>query len=261
MLFSRFSACPSDPDHFDYEYDDNNEANKNGFDDATNDTKTRITLTHHPLFFTSDQKWTIALLKLLDNMNAPDYAFTAVLKWARGASKEGYSFHPEGGQSRMQNVDVLFNSVKNTNRLLPSVKRVDMPHGPACDVITFEFAPQLLSLLQNSALMTAENSAISIANPLAPYSSASLGEAMSGTVYRDAPYVRFITNSQKQLFVPIIQWIDRTHVTGNNWFSLKPYMFTPAIFTETFRRTIQAWGYHGFLPKPKASSAQKIETR
>jgi hypothetical protein len=26
----------------------------------------------HPLMFTSDQKWTIALLNLLDNMHAPD---------------------------------------------------------------------------------------------------------------------------------------------------------------------------------------------
>ena len=33
-------------------------------------------------------------------------------------------------------------------------------------------------------------------------------------------------------------------------------MFTPAIFTERFRRTIKAWGYHGFLPKVKLSSAQ-----
>ena len=81
--------------------------------------------------------------------------------------------------------------------------------------------------------MTAENFAIDIANPLVPYSSACLGEAMSGTVYRDA-YARYITNPQKQLFVPSIQWIDHTHVTGNNRFSLKPYLFTPAYFTETF---------------------------
>jgi Plavaka transposase len=45
-------------------------------------------------------------------------------------------------------------------------------------------------------------------------------------------------------------------VTGNARFSLKPYMFAPAIFKEAFRRKIQAWGYHGFLPKPKLSSAQ-----
>jgi hypothetical protein len=28
-------------------------------------------------------------------------------------------------------------------------------------------------------------------------------------------------------------------------------MFTPADFTELFWRTIQAWGYHGYLPKSK----------
>ena len=36
--------------------------------------------------FTNEQKWTIALLKMLDDMNAPDYAFGFVLEWARAAS-------------------------------------------------------------------------------------------------------------------------------------------------------------------------------
>ena len=65
-----------------------------------------------------------------------------------------------------------------------------------------------------------------------------------------------ISNPECQLFVPIIQWIDRTSVTGNDRFLLKPYMSTPAIFKETFCRTIQAWGYHGFIPKQKTSLAQ-----
>ncbi len=40
-----------------------------------------------PVFFpySTDQKWTVALLKVLDNMNAPDYAFHAILTWARAA--------------------------------------------------------------------------------------------------------------------------------------------------------------------------------
>ena len=37
---------------------------------------------------------------------------------------------------------------------------------------------------------------------------------------------------------------------------LKPYTFTPDIFTGPFCRTIQALGYYGFLPKTKLSSAQ-----
>jgi hypothetical protein len=33
----------------------------------------------------------------MDNINAPDYAFGLILAWARGASAEEYSFHPQGG--------------------------------------------------------------------------------------------------------------------------------------------------------------------
>ena len=36
---------------------------------------------------------------------------------------------------------------------------------------------------------------------------------------------RLITDPNNQLFVPIIQWIDRTNVTGNDQFSLKPFLF------------------------------------
>jgi hypothetical protein len=61
--------------------------------------------------------------------------------------------------------------------------------------------------------------------------------------------------------VPIIQWFDCTAVTGNDRFSLKPYMFTPAIFTEPFRRTIQAWGYHGYLPKVKPQQHKPNQLR
>ncbi len=35
-----------------------------------------------------DQKGTAALLKVMDNINAPDFAFGLILAWARGASVE-----------------------------------------------------------------------------------------------------------------------------------------------------------------------------
>ena len=81
----------------------------------------------------------------------------------------------------------------------------------------------------------AENLLIDMHNPLKPNESPNgrLGNALSGSVYRDA-YRRMITDPTRQLLVPIIQWIDRTHITGNGRFSLKPYMFTPAIFKEEF---------------------------
>jgi hypothetical protein len=77
-------------------------------------------------------------------------------------------------------------------------------------------------------------------------------------VWECLPKRLFTFNHQSscQLLVPIIPLIDCTSMTKNNIFSLKPYMFTPVIFTESFWRTIQAWGYHGYLPKSKTSTAQ-----
>jgi hypothetical protein len=70
---------------------------------------------------------------------------------------------------------------------------------------------------------------------LTPYESPNgrLGDALPGRVYRNA-YRRMITDPTRQMFVPIIQWIDRTHIAGNGWFSLKPYKFTTTIFKEEF---------------------------
>ena len=78
---------------------------------------------------------------------------------------------------------------------------------------------------------------------------------LSGIVYRDA-HCRIITDPTQQLFVPIIQWIDRTHIAGNGRFFVQAVHVYPSHFHEDFRRKIQAWGYHGFLPKTKLSKAQ-----
>jgi hypothetical protein len=185
---------------------------------------------------TVDQKWTAALLKVMDNINAPDYAFGLILAWARGTSAEEYSFHPQGGLDRARNVTVLVKSIANATQLLPSVLLVSSPHGPPCDVVVFDFIPKLLRLLQNPTLMIPENVVLDFQDPLKPYKSCNglLGEALSGSVYQNT-YSCLITNPSRQLLVPIIQWIDRTSVTGNDRFSLKPYMFTPAIFTGTIQ--------------------------
>ena len=207
--------------------------------------------------YTVPQKWTVELLKILDEFNAPDQAFEEIIRWAQGAYKDGFNFEPPAGVTRNRNITIMCKSLQNAQHLLPSVKTVTVPHGNPCDVVVFDFVPQLLHLLQSPTLMSPANLAIDYMNPLKKYQSPNnrLGKAISGSIYSKA-YDRFITDPSKQFFVPIIQWIDRTHVTGNERYTLKPYMFTPAIFKEECRRYIHAWGYHGFLPKPKWSKAE-----
>ena len=63
-------------------------------------TEASPTFAYPGFMHTIDQKWTAALLKVMDDINAPDYAFGLILAWARGASAEAYSFHPQGGLDR-----------------------------------------------------------------------------------------------------------------------------------------------------------------
>jgi len=137
--------------------------------------------------YTNEPKWTVALLKIVDDIKATDGAFGKILLWAREAASAQYSFYPQGGMSRNKNVENLVNYMENAKHLLPSVYTVPImeeANGPAMDVIAFDFVPQLLSLLQNRE-------------------------------YKDA-YRRLITDLKRQLIVPIIQWVDRTHVTGDS---------------------------------------------
>jgi hypothetical protein len=92
-----------------------------------------------PFMFTTDQKWTIALLKLLHDMNAPNYACKAVMSWARDAQADGCSFYPDGGLSRMRSVDLLFKATRNAKQLLPSATIVTVPHGPPQKMIAYAF--------------------------------------------------------------------------------------------------------------------------
>jgi len=205
----------------------------------------------------NENKWTIVLLKILDDMNAPDYAFKKIIGWAHEAKQHGYSFQPPGGLTRKNNIAYFRKKIFQSEKLLPKIETVNLPHGPPSEIVTFDFVPQLLSLLQNRSLMTAANLAIDINKPLQPFKSVNkcLNEALSGSVYK-AAYPKFVRDPTTDFFVPIIQWIDRTHITGNERFSLKPYMFTPAIFKEECRRKIEFWGYHGFIPKRKDTQAE-----
>ncbi|MGL6008083.1 MAG: hypothetical protein ACRC1D_01365, partial [Culicoidibacterales bacterium] len=52
-----------------------------------------------PFAYTTEQKWTVELLKLLDDFNAPDKAFAEIIRWAQASLADGYLFRPPGGLS------------------------------------------------------------------------------------------------------------------------------------------------------------------
>ena len=53
--------------------------------DSNTHEKVHSPFIEEPYAFTMDQRWTMALLKLLDDVNATDYLFTEILIWAQNA--------------------------------------------------------------------------------------------------------------------------------------------------------------------------------
>lgn len=69
---------------------------------------------------TIDPKWTVKLVKVLNNFNVPDYAFGSIVASARvAASAEAYSFHPQNGLNHLLNVRVLLNQLQIQLRSYP----------------------------------------------------------------------------------------------------------------------------------------------
>jgi hypothetical protein len=57
---------------------------------------------------TTEQRSMVKLMKLLDDMEAPDFAVESIIKWAQTALSEGFDFRPKRKSRRDGNlVDVL----------------------------------------------------------------------------------------------------------------------------------------------------------
>ena len=82
--------------HFD---EDNN-------NDGVSSNNTTSANVHRDSQFLYDKqdKWRIDLMKILNDMQAPDYAMQEVLQWAANANREGLDFNKERGFSRQSNL-------------------------------------------------------------------------------------------------------------------------------------------------------------
>jgi hypothetical protein len=118
--------------------------------------------------------------------------------------------------------------------MLPHLESIQLPvkmvNMNTLDVICYDFAPQLLSLLHDIKLMTSNSPVLNPDEQLSMYVQAdgSLGHAMSGSVYQGM-YSRLVTDPSRQLLCPLIYYIDGTQIDICHGFPLKPFSFAFAI--------------------------------
>jgi hypothetical protein len=209
----------------------------------------------------SEQCAMVKLLKILEDMNCPDYALGSILDWALEAYMDGFTFAPTV-KSRDGVLAGLYKYVHNATLLLPSVVPVDLIGAPGfSDMIVYDFAAQWLSLLHSSELMRWEKLNINPANPFAMYESPDglLGEVHSGAMYK-ALYAKHITDPQRQLLTPCMLYFDKCHITnGSGRFGLEPATMTSTLFTEQACRSPIAYRVLGFIHQLMKSTAENTK--
>jgi hypothetical protein len=150
---------------------------------------------------TTSERAMVKLLKILEDMSAPDYAVEVIIKWAQAALADGFDFCPKT-KSRSGNLTHIYNAVHNSTLMLPSIVPVLAllkNHSPV-DVIVYNFVPHFLLLLQDASLMTGSNVKCNLAIPFAQYQLPRnmLGKLHSGSVYNQM-YDKLITDRTCQL--------------------------------------------------------------
>ena len=213
---------------------------------------------------TSQQRSMVKLMKLLDDMNCPDYALHKILEWALDNERNQVSFQ-SAVLNRDSNVSWMRKMLHNANCLLPKVVPTSLSSSINVDVMCFDFVPQLLSLLQDPDKMTAENLVIDIDQPVVNHylkPGQRISEVYHGSVYKEAfknaIRARNARGEFRSLFVvPICLWGDATHIDQHGKFKLEPWSFSPLIFNEKARRNPDFWKVLGFVNVLKLTKAEK----
>jgi hypothetical protein len=227
-----------------------------GDDVAPDTTESPVERSDYSCFTTSQQCIT-SLMYLLDSMECPDYAFKSILEWARKCFEAGFAFNPKS-KTRLGNLNWMYDALHNAEQMLPHLEHIELP-DPLSDmksmnVICYDFVPQLLSILQDPKMMAVNNLLLDKNNPLAMYKPPDnrLGEALSGSVYRDM-YRRLVSNPSKQLLCPLICYTDGTQIDSMSHFGVEPFLFTPAVLSYATRCKAEAWRPFGYVQHLKSN--------
>ena len=97
-------------------------------------------------------------MNLLDDMEAPDYAFQSLMEWAQVCYINGFDFNPS--MTHKANFTWMYKSIHNSKHMLPHLEKITLPDPlpsmSTIDVICYDIFVQLLSILQDKSIMTRE---------------------------------------------------------------------------------------------------------
>ena len=189
---------------------------------------------------------------MLEAWNAPKYVFRQIVEWYKEAREKNISFsgYPV---SRDANMKEICQCVPNdlANKLLPQTATVDLiGFDDPVELVQFDMAEMILSLLSNPEVMQTNNLVVNSNNPFDNglcYNDVDLpiGEPRTAKVYQD--YLTANTPADDDFVFDLIFYVDRTHIDINSRFSVCPLIFTSSLFTEKARKHHSMWRQLGYV--------------
>ena len=195
----------------------------------------------------------IELLVILKKARAPFYLFREVWKWAQNATTNHVKF---AGAGTRYSVIKELHSRYDLGSTKPITTKVTLPEsGKIVDITTHDFTSQLYSMLSDPVLMREENLLHYDGNtpfglpPVTARRDSPMRDINDGSVFRKAHKVH-VTVQWRDLLVPIILFINKTHVDEKGRLTLEPVSFTLGIFKKEVRNHPFAWRPLGYATTP-----------
>lgn len=209
----------------------------------------------------ADLDLTYRILDALLKCGAPLSCFDKIVELTRRACRMQVPLKPISRQKAMSDLRRRFNQ----QELTPIQTEQQLPSGLTAKITTIDFCAALGSLLSDPLLMKddhlhlyeQENGDAMGEPPQLPPDN--LVDILDGDVCRDA--YRLYVKRDTDFLVPIIMFIDKTHVDLNGRLTLEPLCMTLGIFKKEYRRQPDFWRTLGFVNTSRESVELKPEQK
>ncbi len=172
----------------------------------------------------------VKLLKLLNNLGAPLYAYNSIVKWAADAQAEKFNF-----DTKYKNYHQIINHLEHILKMQsfrPSTITVQLKgDNKEMDVVVFDVATLLSSLFSDTELNKYENLVVNEQDRFSMYKAVDerLGEVNSGQWYKTA-YHNLVGDPEDDFLCPIILANNKTTLSEMGDLHVDAIFMTTSIF-------------------------------
>lgn len=177
----------------------------------------------------------IKLLKLLNNLGTPLYAYNKIMKWAFDANVSNFIFDTKN-RTYYQVINYL-QKLLNMEAYQPETLMVQLKgDNNKINVTVFDAPTLLASLFNDTDLNKYENLVVNKEDRYAKFESACLGEVNSGQWYKTA-YDNLVKDPQNDFLCPLILASDKTTISEMGNLQVDAIFMTTSIFNTQVRNT------------------------